>query len=47
MMERDIRAVLDGLTLLVADTKGASQLRCDAQLRSDHGPVRRSPEVGY
>lgn len=25
-MERDIRAVLDGLTLLVADTKGASQL---------------------
>ncbi len=25
MMERDIRAVLDGLTLLVADTKGASQ----------------------
>ena len=26
MMERDIRAVLDGLTLLVADTKGASQL---------------------
>ena len=26
MMERDIRAVLHGLTLLVADTKGASQL---------------------
>jgi hypothetical protein len=26
MMERDIRAVLDGLTLLVTDTKGASQL---------------------
>ncbi len=26
MMERDIRAVLDGLTLLVGDTKGASQL---------------------
>jgi hypothetical protein len=26
MMERDIRAVLDGLTLLVADTKRASQL---------------------
>jgi hypothetical protein len=26
MMERDIRAVLDGLTLLVEDTKGASQL---------------------
>ena len=26
MMERDIRAVLNGLTLLVEDTKGASQL---------------------
>jgi len=26
MMERDIRAVLNGLTLLVGDTKGASQL---------------------
>lgn len=26
MMERDIRAVLNGLTQLVADTKGASQL---------------------
>ena len=26
MMEQDIRAVLHGLTLLVADTKGASQL---------------------
>jgi hypothetical protein len=26
MIERDIRAVLNGLTLLVEDTKGASQL---------------------
>jgi hypothetical protein len=26
MMERDIRAVLNGLTLVVEDTKGASQL---------------------
>ena len=26
MMERDSRAVMDGLTLLVADTKGVSQL---------------------
>lgn len=27
MMERDIRAVLNGLALLVDDTKGASQLQ--------------------
>jgi len=27
MMERDVRAVLNGLTLLVEDTKGASQLQ--------------------
>jgi hypothetical protein len=26
MMERDVRAVLDGLALLVDDTKGASQI---------------------
>jgi len=47
MMERDIRAVLDGLTLLVADTKGASQLdamRNYAAIMALRADLRRSAD---
>jgi hypothetical protein len=45
MMERDIRAVLDGLTLLVDDTKAAGQLqaiRNYAAITALCGDLRRS-----
>ena len=47
MMERDIRAVLNGLTLLVADTKGASQLdamRNNAAIMALCADLRRSAD---
>lgn len=46
MMERDIHSVLHGLTLLVADTKGASQLDAMRNYAAIINPVRRSTEGG-